>query len=206
MIICTKIDCLFGRIQIKITLASTSPYRKALLERLKLDFTTADPQLQEEQRVDESASAMAARLAAAKADSIAQGLNGGLVIGSDQTVECDGEILGKPGNFEKAKQQLQMMRGKALLFHTGLCVINVDSGRRYQEVVDYSASFRPLTDDEIERYLQLDKPFNCAGSFKSEALGIALLENMHGNDPTALIGLPLIRLSQILREQGIKVP
>lgn len=149
---------------------------------------------------------MALRLAEAKAKTVAAKQTSGLVIGSDQTVECDQKILGKPMDAARAKQQLQAMRGKTLRFHTGLCVINVATGQVHRDVVDYVVSFRDFSDAEIDRYLAVEEPFNCAGSFKSEALGISLLENMRGDDPTALIGLPLIRLSQILRQEGLPLP
>ncbi len=160
----------------------------------------------EQQLETEPAGEMVLRLAEAKARQVAESEIDALVIGSDQALVCEGEVLGKPMNADNAKRQLQAMRGKTLVFHTGLAVINTSTAAIHRSVVDCTVSFRELEDAEIERYLEIEKPFNCAGSFKSEALGISLLDGLRGNDPTALIGLPLIRLSQILREEGLTVP
>ena len=149
---------------------------------------------------------MALRLAFEKASYIASASDESIVIGSDQTVDCNGEILGKPGNFERARTQLQQLSGHTVTFTTGLCVINTVTQECQQDLVKYSVSFRQLDAAEIDRYLTIDKPFNCAGSFKSESLGISLLNKMNGDDPTALIGLPLIRLTAMLRESGLSIP
>ena len=149
---------------------------------------------------------MVVRLAEAKARRLEQQCPEGLIIGSDQAVECNGTVLGKPHNYENARAQLQQMSGKTLTFHTGLCLLNTCNQQSECDLVDFEVTFRELQEQEIERYLQLEQPYNCAGSFKSEQLGISLLQNMRGDDPTALIGLPLIRLSEMLRGQGISVP
>ncbi len=162
--------------------------------------------MDEQPLADESAHDMALRLARSKAQAVADSAAGALVIGSDQTLECDGQVLGKPLTLDKAVKQLAMMRGKTLAFHTGLAVINTDNGTIYSDVVDCTVKFRNLTDNEIKRYLEMEMPLNCAGSFKSESLGISLLDSLEGTDPTALIGLPLIRLSQFLREEGLAIP
>lgn len=149
---------------------------------------------------------MVLRLAEAKAHSVTAHCPDGLIIGSDQAVECKGTVLGKPENFDNAKAQLQQMSGETLTFHTGLCLLNTRSQNFESDVIDFNVTFRDLSEQEIDRYLKLEKPYNCAGSFKSEQLGISLLKTMHGDDPTALIGLPLIRLSEMLRKQGINIP
>lgn len=146
------------------------------------------------------------RLAESKAKHIAAKYPDVLVIGSDQALECDGEILGKPGNHEKAKQQLLSMSNKTLSFYTGLCVINSKSNSIDKDIVTYRVKFRELNESEIETYLHKEQPYNCAGSFMSEKLGVSLIEKMGGDDPSALIGLPLIRLCKMLRLQGIRLP
>ncbi len=146
------------------------------------------------------------RLAESKAKHIAAKYPDVLVIGSDQALECDGEILGKPGNHEKAKQQLLSMSNKTLSFYTGLCVINSKSNSIDKDIVTYRVKFRELNESEIETYLHKEQPYNCAGSFMSEKLGVSLIEKMEGDDPSALIGLPLIRLCKMLRLQGIRLP
>lgn len=160
----------------------------------------------EQQLEAEPASDMVLRLAEAKAQQVAESEVDSLVIGSDQALVCDGQVLGKPLDFDNAKRQLQAMRGKTLIFHTGLAVINTSTAMVHRSVVNCTVCFRKLEDSEIDRYLEIEKPFNCAGSFKSEALGISLLDSLRGDDPTALIGLPLIRLSHILRDEGLAVP
>jgi septum formation protein len=146
------------------------------------------------------------RLARDKAHAIAITEPEALIIGSDQLACCNDTVLGKPGSHEKATKQLQTMRGQTLLFHTGLCLLNSKTGTESIDCVEYEVQFRHFSDDEIERYLLTELPYNCAGSFKSEQLGISLLESMQGSDPTALIGLPLIKLAQMLRIEGTKIP
>ncbi|MEM6986017.1 MAG: Maf family nucleotide pyrophosphatase [Pseudomonadota bacterium] len=189
-----------------LCLASTSRYRAELLSRLALPFRTAAPHCDEKPLPDEKASDLVARLAEAKATSIAASNRDAVIIGSDQIAECDGELLGKPGNFERATVQLQQLSGHRVTFHTGLCVLDARSGDSQLAVEPFSVIFRSLEHRQIERYLWKEKPFDCAGSFKSEGLGIALFERFEGADPTALIGLPLMRLVAMLGVVGIDVP
>jgi 7-methyl-GTP pyrophosphatase len=146
------------------------------------------------------------RLAEEKATKVALSYPDAIIIGSDQSLQCDGEILGKPGNFEKAKQQLSSMSGKSLVFYTGLCVLNSSNNVIEKDVISYRVNFRDLTETEIESYLKKEQPYQCAGSFMSEKLGVSLIASMEGNDPTALIGLPLIRLCEMLRNKGVNIP
>jgi len=141
-----------------------------------------------------------------KASAIARAHPDSLIIGSDQVAIADNEILGKPGNHENAIAQLKKVSGKSIVFLTGLCVINTANDKKQKDCIKYTVHFRDLTEDEIERYLLQEKPYNCAGSFKSEAYGISLMQRMEGDDPTSLIGLPLIRLSEMLRNEGLNVP
>jgi len=191
--------------QPRLVLASTSPYRKALLERLQLAFETARPEVDETRLADESAEALVARLAEAKARAVAQGMDDALVIGSDQVAVLDGHILGKPGGHEQAVAQLERASGKTVRFLTGLCLVNAATGEAQLEVVPFEVEFRTLTAEQIEHYLRREQPYNCAGSFKSEGLGIALFERLHGDDPNTLIGLPLIRLTRMLEREGLAV-
>jgi len=191
---------------IRIILASSSPYRKELLERLQLEFSTESPSIDEECLEGELIEHYVSRLAETKAKHVATKYSNSIVIGSDQALECDGLILGKPGNHENAKQQLMSMSNKTLSFYTGLCVINSSTGKSEKDVIVYRVSFRKLGEQEIEEYLLKEQPYNCAGSFMSERLGVSLMSKMEGEDPTALIGLPLIRLCQILRNLGLKLP
>jgi septum formation protein len=154
----------------------------------------------------ESAAAMARRLAEDKARSIAGRYPRALIIGSDQTVAADGEVIGKPGDADTARRQLTAASGKWRTFHTALCVLNTATDLTHRETVDYRVKFRTLSEAEIDRYLQTEQPYDCAASMKSEGLGIALLESMEGPDPTALVGLPLIALSGMLRAEGVPVP
>ena len=185
-----------------LILASTSAYRRALLQRLGVGFETRSPRTEEAALPGESAGDMALRLAESKARSIAAEHPQALIIGSDQTVAAGGEIVGKPGNADAARQQLLAASGKWRTFHTALCLLNTESDRLHAELVDYRVKFRTLDAEEIDRYLQREQPFDCAASMKSEGLGIALLESMEGPDPTALVGLPLIRLTEMLDAAG----
>ncbi len=189
-----------------IILASSSPYRQALLKRLQIGFTTECPDIDETAFQDESIHDYVVRLAAEKAQQIAAKHANAIIIGSDQALECEGKILTKPGTHVNARQQLMAMRNKTLSFYTGLCVINAADNGSEKDVITYSVSFRDLQAMEIETYLNKERPYDCAGSFKSEALGISLIAKMTGDDPTALIGLPLIRLCEMLRHQGINIP
>jgi septum formation protein len=189
-----------------LVLASTSPFRKALLQRLGLVFETLSPQVDETPLQGESATAMVKRLSEAKARAGAQQYADALIIGSDQVAVCEGDVLGKPGNHENAHRQLARLAGHRVSFLTGLCLYDASTDEIKLDLVPYHVNFRALTDQQIERYLKAEQPYNCAGSFKSEGLGISLFESMQGEDPNALIGLPLIRLVSWLNEAGIDVP
>lgn len=188
----------------QLVLASSSPYRKALLARLALPFITCAPQVEEAMEPGETASELVARLAHEKASAVSRG-SAALSIGSDQVATLDGRILGKPGNHEQAFAQLSGAMGRTVEFLTGLCLKDSLSGRAQIEVVSYCVTFRALSAEAIERYLAQERPYDCAGSFKSEGLGVALFESERGDDPTALIGLPLIRLVRFLEAEGVSV-
>ncbi|ATE59760.1 Maf family protein [Thauera sinica] len=190
----------------KIVLASTSAYRKMLLERLQIPFETARPETDETPLAGETPSATAGRLAVDKARAVAAMHPDALIIGSDQVAHLDSEVFGKPGTEARAIAQLQRMRGQTVVFHTALALLNTRSGNIQCEAVPTLVRFRDLGDDEIRRYVEKERPLDCAGSAKSEGLGIALLEALSGDDPTALIGLPLIALSRMLRAEGIQLP
>lgn len=190
----------------KIILASSSPYRKELLKRLDITFTTVSPEVNERYFQDELISDYVLRLAKTKAESIVSKNDNTLIIAADQALQCDKKILGKPGNYNKAKEQLLFMSNRSLTFYTGLCLINTETKIIEEDVVSFRVDFRKLTESEIKNYLVKEKPYDCAGSFKSEKLGISLLKKMNGDDPTALIGLPLIRLCKMLRNQGVNIP
>jgi septum formation protein len=190
----------------RLVLASTSAYRKMLLERLQVPFATARPETDESPLPGEPPSATAERLAVEKARAVAAAYPDALIIGSDQVAHLGSEVFGKPGTEDRAIAQLQRMRGKTVVFHTALAVLNARSGRVQCEGVPTLVRFRDLSDDEIRRYVDKERALDCAGSAKSEGLGIALLEALSGDDPTALIGLPLIALSRMLRAEGIELP
>ena len=189
----------------KLVLASTSPFRKQLLEKLGLTFVTAAPDIDEAAVPDETPEQLVARLSEAKASALANTHPDSLIIGSDQVAVVDGQIVGKPHTHEKAVAQLKRAAGKRVTFLTGLCVYNARSHRSQVDVVPYYVVFRHLTDKQIENYLQREQPYNCAGSFKSEGLGIALFDRLEGDDPNSLIGLPLIRLIRMLESEGFPV-
>lgn len=186
-----------------LLLASSSPYRKALLERLGLPFETASPNVDETPEPHETAHDLAVRLASAKAQALAPAHPGHWIIGSDQ-VAClpDGTLLHKPGSHDQARQQLELSSGHCVLFITGLCLLDADSGRCQSTSEPYRVHFRQLSGAEIKAYLEREQPFNCAGSFKMEGLGITLFERLDGRDPNSLIGLPLIALNQMLIRWG----
>jgi len=186
-----------------LVLASTSPYRRALLERLRLPFETAAPRVDERRNSSESPQVLVLRLAEAKARAIAETYRNALIIGSDQVACIGDEVLGKPGDREQAVAQLERASGRTLVFHTGLCLLNTMTGRAQTLVEPYRVHFRALTRQQIEGYLDREQPFDCAGSFKSEGLGIALFERVEGDDPNTLIGLPLIRLITLLESEGV---
>lgn len=187
-----------------LILASSSVYRRALLERLKLPFTVGDPAVDESALPDESAAARALRLAEAKARAV-PATPPTLVIGSDQVAELNGMHLGKPGGHAAAVRQLRAMRGREVVFHTALCLHNTSSGAVQCANVPTKVTFRDLSNAQIEHYLQLERPYECAGSARVETLGIALAQSIVAEDPTALIGLPLIALVSMLQKEGIEV-
>lgn len=189
----------------RLILASTSPFRRELLTRLGLPFDVSAPEVDESPLPGESAPALVERLAELKARSVAEREPGALVIGSDQAAVLDGEIVGKPGDHRRAVAQLRRASSREVVFYTGLCVLDGASGERQATVERFGVVFRPLTSEMIERYLRREQPYGCAGSFKSEGLGIALFERLEGDDPTGLIGLPLIRLTRMLEVAGMPV-
>jgi septum formation protein len=188
-----------------LILASTSIYRKELLSRLRLPFATAAPEVDETPMANENPDRLVRRLAEAKALDVASRFPDARIIGSDQVAVVDGRILGKPGNHQCAVEQLRRASGRRLEFLTGLCLYNASTKSAQLDVVPYAVVFRTLTDSQIENYLSTEQPYHCAGAFKSEALGIVLCERFEGGDPTALIGLPLIRLTAMLAKEGIAV-
>ncbi|APW43650.1 Maf family nucleotide pyrophosphatase [Rhodoferax saidenbachensis] len=187
----------------KLILGSTSAYRRELLERLRVPFTIESPHVDETPHPGERPADLAVRLALAKAQAVAARFPDQVVIGSDQVADLDGQPLGKPGTHERAVAQLRQMRGKTVIFQTAVAVVCQQSGFCQQSLVPVKVVFRDLTDQEIENYLQAEQPYDCAGSAKSEGLGIALLERIDNDDPTALVGLPLIRTSSMLRAAGV---
>lgn len=188
-----------------LILGSTSPYRRELLSRLRIPFSVQSPEVDETPLEGERPMQLAQRLALAKAKAVAERNPKAVVIGSDQVADLNGMSLGKPGNFERAMAQLRQMSGQTVVFQTALAVVCLDSGFEQADLASVRVQFRVLSDAEIEVYLQREKPYDCAGSAKSEGLGIALLESIANDDPTALIGLPLIRTGNLLRAAGIKI-
>ena len=187
----------------RLVLASTSRYRSELLQRLRLSFTVRAPGVDETALPGEAPPALALRLALAKADAVADLDRDAVVIGSDQVAELDGAAIGKPGDHDRATAQLRSMRGRTVVFHTAVAVACMETGFRAAEIAPVTVRFRDLSDAEIEHYLRIEQPYDCAGSAKAETLGIALLDAIESDDPTALIGLPLIRTSALLRRAGI---
>ena len=188
-----------------LILGSTSRYRRELLERLQYPFTTAAPDVDETPHAGESPRDLSLRLALAKAHAVAALHPDAIVIGSDQVADLDGEPLGKPLTHERAVAQLRRMRGKTMRFHTALAVVCQATGFVQSDIAEVGVRFRDLSDTEIERYLLAEKPYDCAGSAKSEGLGIALLDAIESDDPTSLIGLPLIHTARMLRAAGIDI-
>jgi septum formation protein len=189
----------------QLVLGSTSPFRRQLLEKLGLPFETASPETDESPLPGETPAQLVARLAEAKARAVAGHYPGALIIGSDQVAVNGDEILGKPHSHEKAMAQLRNASGRRVRFLTGLCLYNAATDHAQVEVVPFDVVFRELGDEMIDYYLRAEQPYNCAGSFKSEALGIALFERLEGDDPNTLIGLPLIRLVRMLEAEGVRV-
>ena len=189
----------------QLVLASSSPYRRELLARLALPFDVIVPEIDETPRPDETPTALVERLAVAKARAVVARAPSALIIGSDQVAVYDGAIVGKPHTHENAVRQLRTAAGKTVMLYTGLALINAATGRVQSEVIPFAVTFRPLTEAQIESYLRKEQPYGCAGSVRSEGLGIALLERFAGDDPNALIGLPLIRLVRMLENEGVGV-
>ena len=190
----------------QLILGSTSVYRRAVLEKLHLPFDTAAPNIDETRLENESAAAMVQRLSLGKAQAIAPYHSDALIIGSDQCAVLNEQILGKPGTHENAIRQLQASSGKTVRFLTGLCLYDTNSETYQLDLQTYQVTFRELSAAEIEAYLHKEQPYNCAGSFKSEGFGISLFKSMQGDDPNTLIGLPLIRLAEMLRQHGFSIP
>lgn len=188
-----------------LVLGSTSVYRRELLSRLRVAFTVEPPGVDETPRPGEAPAELARRLAAAKAAAVARRHPGSIVIGSDQVADLDGEALGKPGNHANALRQLQRMSGRTVVFHTALSVVCEQAGFAQHDLAPVRVRFRTLADGEIEAYLRAEQPYDCAGSARSEGLGIALLEAIDSDDPTALVGLPLIRTCRMLRAAGLRI-
>ncbi|TLX55574.1 septum formation inhibitor Maf [Stutzerimonas nosocomialis] len=189
-----------------LLLASSSTYRRELLSRLRRPFDHASPDIDETPHPQESAEGLARRLAEEKARALADRYPQHLIIGSDQVAVIDQRIVGKPLTFERAREQLQAASGKEVRFLTAVALLNAQSGRLQVDCVPFSVRFRDLSDTQIDRYLEAEKPFDCAGSFKVEGLGISLFRSTEGCDLTSLIGLPLIRLVDMLAREGVEIP
>jgi septum formation protein len=187
----------------RLILGSTSRYRRELLQRLQIPFDIVSPEVDESQHTGETPEQLAQRLALAKARAVAANFPEAVVIGSDQVADLAGQALGKPGTHARAVAQLRLMRGQSLVFHTAVAVVCLQSGFEQTDLAAVTVQFRALSDLEIENYLQAEQPYDCAGSAKSEGLGIALLDAISSDDPTALVGLPLIRTARMLRAAGI---
>jgi septum formation protein len=188
-----------------LILGSTSPYRRELLQRLHIPFEVMSPGVDETPLAGESPRALAGRLALVKAHAVATAFPHAVVIGADQVADLNGLPLGKPGSHERAVAQLRLMRGQTVIFQTAVAVVCLESGFEQSELAAVAVRFRDLSDDEIENYLRAEQPYDCAGSAKSEGLGIALLDSIESDDPTALVGLPLIRTCKMIRAAGVTV-
>ena len=189
-----------------LILGSTSPFRAEILQKLCVSFDTAAPDIDESSQDNETPTQLVERLSICKAKKVAEAHTVALIVGSDQVACVEQQILGKPHTHEKAVEQLRFLSGKTVSFHTGLCLFNSETGNTQSTVEVFKVHFRTLSDDQIERYLQSEQPYNCAGSFKSEALGISLFKKLEGDDPNTLIGLPLIRLVEFLSNEGLQIP
>lgn len=189
-----------------IYLASTSKYRSALLNKLGVSFQTVRPEVDETPLAEEAPGTLATRLAIAKSQSVAASLPNGLVIGSDQVASLDNRLIGKPGNMEHAIEQLSSSSGRCVAFHTAITVTHAGTGESLSALEITHVQFRPLSQDQIVRYLEAERPFDCAGSFKSEGMGIVLFQKIEGRDPNALVGLPLIALVDILAKFDVLLP
>ncbi len=188
-----------------LVLASSSRYRQAQLQTLGVRFICATPAIDESRRTQENARQLAARLAVEKARAVSNRFPGSQIIGCDQTLAFGERILGKPGSFAAAVAQLQQLRGETVVFHSAIALLNTVDGSLQQQVIDTAVRYRRLSDAQITHYLERDNPLDCAGSFKSESLGIAILDSVSSEDPTALVGLPLIALTQMLANAGVDV-
>lgn len=189
-----------------IVLASGSIYRRELLARLGLSFDHAAPDIDETAHAGETARALTERLSLSKARALAERFADHLIIGSDQVLTLDDQTVSKPGNHERAREQLRRCSGRSVEFVTGLCLLDSASGRYQLATEPFTVIFRELSDDTIERYLERERPYDCAGSFRMEGLGISLFEALRGDDPNSLVGLPLIRLCSMLAREGIHIP
>lgn len=188
-----------------LILGSSSPYRRELLARLGLAFTCVAPEVDETPLTGEMPEAIALRLALAKAQAVAAAYPDALIVASDQVADVDGKPLGKPGNHDRAVRQLRALRGRRVVFHTALCLLDGASTRHQLDNVSTTVTFRHLGDAQIERYLERERPYDCAGSARIESLGIALVERIESDDPTALIGLPLVALVSMLAREGVDI-
>ncbi len=188
-----------------LVLSSTSVFRQAILEKLNLPFQTAKPNIDETALANETPQILVERLAIEKAKAVAHRFPNALIIGSDQVAVCEGEILGKPHNFDNGVKQLNKFSNKNVTFYTGLCVLDSENDKVTSVVEPFIVHFNALSPSEIESYLKAEQPYNCAGSFKSEALGICLFKKLEGDDPNTLIGLPLIKLVSLLKQHGLDV-
>ena len=188
-----------------LVLGSTSPFRQSILEKLNLSFECAKPNIDETALLNETPQALVERLAIEKAQAVAGEFPDALIIGSDQVAVCEGEILGKPHNFDNGVKQLTKFSDKVVTFYTGLCVLDSSTNKVTSLVEPFIVHFNPLTQSEIASYLRAEQPYNCAGSFKSEGLGICLFKKLEGDDPNTLIGLPLIKLVSLLKAHGLNV-
>jgi MAF protein len=188
-----------------LILASSSPYRREVLSRLGIEFSSVSPEIDESSLDNEGPEALVRRLAENKARAVASTHPKALIIGSDQVATLEDRVLGKPGNHERAVEQLTLASGKRVTFHTGLCLLNSENGKLQISCEPYHVEFRELTAEEIDHYLRKEQPYNCAGAFKSEGLGVCLFKRMEGDDPASLIGLPLIQLVNMLRNEGLDV-
>lgn len=189
-----------------LVLASSSPYRRELLSRLRLPFSCSAPDIDESPLPAEQADTLVRRLSAQKALALSHSFDNHLIIGSDQVAVLDNQIIGKPHNFERAREQLLAASGKSLTFLTGLSLLNSQSGQLQTDCIPFTVHFRPLSEAQIERYLHVEQPYDCAGSFKSEGLGVSLFRSTEGSDANSLIGLPLIRLVDMLQAAGVEIP
>jgi len=188
-----------------LILASSSPFRRAILDKLNINYQCDSPDIDESKRVDESPEQLVYRLAQQKAEAVSEKYPDALIIGSDQVAVNNGDILGKPHTKDNAIHQLRQCSGNTVRFLTGLSLFNASTGQHQTEVIPFDVVFRDLTDQMIESYIDIEAPLNCAGSFKSEGLGITLFEKLEGEDPNTLIGLPLIRLIRMLENEGVRV-